>query len=271
MPRRLRYCQDVRLNAITIGSGSEPVVLLHGFMGSGKNLRTVAQRWSAQDPNKRFFLPDLSGHGESPPVSDQTDLRAMAQDVIESARAEGLQGPLDFAGHSLGGRVSLAASLVAPDEVNRVALLDITPSPIQSITQSGKVIDVLVQAPEEATDRRDLRAFLVDRGLTGPLADWLMMNVYSDGGRYRWRFDRKSLQRLHSRVNHEDMWEGVERLRQRAVCIRGAESRYVPDEDAKRMEALGCRVHTLEGAGHFLHVDALDALLPLLIPFFAGR
>lgn len=261
----------MRLNAITIGNGSEPVVLLHGFMGSGKNLRTVAQRWSAEDPHKRFFLPDLSGHGESPPVSDRTDLRAIAQDVIESARAEGLQGPLDFVGHSLGGRVSLAASLVAPNEVNRVALLDITPSPIQSITQSGKVIDVLVQAPDEATDRRDLRAFLVGKGLTGPLADWLMMNVYSDNGRYRWRIDRRSLQRLHSRVNHEDMWEGVERLRDRAVCIRGAESPYVPEEDAKRMEALGCHVHTLQGAGHFLHVDALDALLQIVIPFFAGR
>lgn len=256
------------LNALTIGSGPEPVVLLHGFMGSGKNLRTLAQRWSEGDPNKRFFLPDLPGHGESPPVAKDADLRAMAKEVIASARAEGFDGPLDFAGHSLGGRVSLAAALVSPPDVGRVAILDITPSPISEITQSGKVIDLLAAAPDQAPDRRDLRAFLTDRGLSGPLADWLMMNVYNDDGVYRWRFDRQALQDLHRRVNQEDVWAAVEQLRDRVTCMRGAQSRYVPDEDVRRMESLGCRVHSLEGAGHFVHVEALEPLLALLTDFF---
>src|SRR4051794_18631186 len=105
---------------------------MHGFLGSGKNLRALAQRWSELDAGRRFLLPDLTGHGHSPRPLPETDLRAMAHDVLETAQAEGLSGPLELVGHSLGGRVALGAALVAPEKLARVDLLDITPSPIAS-------------------------------------------------------------------------------------------------------------------------------------------
>jgi pimeloyl-ACP methyl ester carboxylesterase len=36
---------------------------------------------------------------------------------------------------------------------------------------------------------------------------------------------------------------------------------YVPEADARRLQAAGARVDTIEGAGHFLHVERPAELL----------
>src|SRR3954453_17015667 len=100
------------LVSFTIGAGPRSTVLLHGFLGSGKNLRTLAQRWSAAVPARTLLLPDLRGHGESPPPAASADLDSLADDVL--AAAAGLPDPLSLVGHSLGGRVALAAARRAP-------------------------------------------------------------------------------------------------------------------------------------------------------------
>ncbi|MBX5480253.1 MAG: alpha/beta hydrolase [Myxococcaceae bacterium] len=257
----------MKLNAFVVGQGTRGTVLLHGFLGSGRNLRTLATRWAERDPSRIFLLPDLAGHGASPNVDDTTDLRSMGRDVIETARAAGFEGPLDLVGHSLGGRVALAAALAAPEEVAQVVLLDIGPGPIDGDTsESGRVLDVLIQAPALAAERRTLRQFLMDHGLSGALADWLMMNVEPKDGGYGWRFDRAALRTLHARVNREDLWPAL-RSRPSTLSvsvIRGGRSPYVSHAEAKRMEQAGWRVFTLPEAGHYVHVDALEALLDRL-------
>lgn len=255
------------LDSFEMGQGPVPTVLLHGFLGQGRNLRTLAQAWSEADPSRRFLVPDLTGHGASAPPPPGADLSTLARDVLETARAKGLGGPLELVGHSLGGRVSLAASLLEPQSVASVTLLDISPSPIAStLSESGKVLDVLLVAPAEAESRRAMRAELTGHGLSEPLADWLLMNlVPTPEGHVRWRFDRHALELLHRKANGMDLWPAVERPGAKVRCIRGGRARYVTDADKARMEAAGCPVATLPDAGHFVHVDAPQALLQWLM------
>jgi esterase len=258
---------SVVLESFQIGEGEVPTVLLHGFLGSGRNLRSLATAWSEAEPRRRFLLPDLTGHGTSPGLPPGADLGTLARDVVETARARGFTGPLEWVGHSLGGRVSLTASLAAPADVASVTLLDISPSPVPvDLSESGMVLNVLLQAPDTAADRREMRAALTGQGLSGPLADWLVMNLVStpDGG-VRWRFDRRALAEMHLRVNDVDLWAAVERPGAMVRCIRGGRSRYVTDAAAARLKAAGCPVETLPEAGHFVHVDAPQALLQWLM------
>ncbi|MCY1074144.1 alpha/beta fold hydrolase [Archangium lansingense] len=251
------------LESFQVGEGQRPTVLLHGFLGTGRNLRSLATAWSEVDKSRRFLLVDLTGHGTSPRLPPGATLSTVAGDVLETARAAGLHGPLDLVGHSLGGRVSLAASLRSPADVASVTLLDISPNPIpSSLSESGKVLEILRAAPPSAPDRRTMRAELMGRGLSGPLSDWLLMNLESaPDGTVRWRFDRESLAEFHGRVNGEDLWAALARPGAKVRCIRGGRAHYVSDSDLARMEALGCPVATLPNAGHFVHVDAPDALL----------
>jgi pimeloyl-ACP methyl ester carboxylesterase len=188
----------------------------------------------------------------------------MAEDVLETARAEGLDGPMDWIGHSQGGRVSLAALGAHPEAVNSVVLLDIAPGPIDSRKSDGaKVLDTLLLASDRVAERKELRAFLLGRGLSPALADWLMMNVVEQDGMFCWRFDRTALARLHVRLNDEDLWPIVESGKAPIRCIRASRAPYVTASDITRFEKAGCRVDTVE-AGHYVHVEALDAILDLL-------
>lgn len=254
------------LESFQVGQGEVSTVLLHGFLGSGRNLRSLATAWSEAEPRRRFLLPDLTGHGASPPLPPGADLGTLAHDVRETARAQGFTRPLEWVGHSLGGRVALAASLAFPEDVASVTLLDIAPGPVAvDLSESGMVLNLLLQAPDTAPGRREMRAELTSRGLSAGLADWLVMNLTStpEGG-VRWRFDRRALSELHGRVNRTDLWAAVERPGARVRCIRGGRARYVTDADVARLEAAGCPVATLPDSGHFVHVDAPQALLQWL-------
>lgn len=240
-------------------------MLLHGFLGTGKNLRTLATRWAEVDPSRKLLLPDLTGHGESQPLPRDTTLDRMGADVLETAELEGFRAPLRLIGHSLGGRVALAAA--RRGGVEAVTLLDIGPSPIgRTASESARVLDALRAAPASAPSRSAMREALMATGLSKPLADWLVMNLMRLPGSevMGWQLDREGLHELHARVNAEDLWDVVGKPGLALRCIRGSRSRYVSEADVQRLEASGCPVSTLE-AGHYVHVDALEPLVRLLV------
>ena len=96
------------------------------------------------------------------------------------------------------------------------------------------------------------------------MVDWLLTNLIPEGDGYGWRVDRQALLDLRRHYDAVNLWPVLAGARGRVSCVRGAQSGYVPDQDAARMESLGCPVTTIEGAGHFLHVDQPAALLEAL-------
>jgi pimeloyl-ACP methyl ester carboxylesterase len=47
--------------------------------------------------------------------------------------------------------------------------------------------------------------------------------------------------------------------------IRGGASDHVSEADVRRFEAAGCRVDTLAGASHFVHVDRPRELVDRIV------
>jgi esterase len=255
------------LASFQLGDGPIGVVLLHGFLGSGKNLRGLAQRWLARAPDHRILVPDLRGHGGSPPLDGSSDLGALAADVAATAAELGFPAHPRVVGHSLGGRVALAGAMRDAGWARDIVLIDITPGPMDPhATDTRRVLDMLVAAPDTALDRRTMRAALTDQGMSAAIADWLMMNVEPDAaGVYRWRFDRAALAHFHDHFAGQDLWPVVEAGAVPLRAIRGGRSRYLPAGDAARLEAAGVPVDTIPDAGHHVHMDAPDALVELLL------
>lgn len=231
-------------------------MVLHGLLGSARNLATLVRGLAEADPRLGVVALDLPGHGASPSLPPDADAATLAREVLDTARALGLTPPLALVGHSLGGRVALAAARLAPAAVGHVTLLDIAPGPIEPGGEVGRVLEVLLAAPAVVASQAEGRAALVGAGLAPALADWLLLNLEPAEGSFRWRVDRAALADLHARVAAEDLWPVVEGRRRFTLrCVRGGGSRYVTDADVRRLDAAGCPVATLAGAGHFLHAD----------------
>jgi len=240
---------------VRAGDGPRPVVLLHGFLGSARNLSTLARTLAERDPRLGVVALDLTGHGASPPLPPGADSTTLARDVLATTRALELAEPLSIVGHSLGGRVALRAALLEPTALAAVIFLDVAPGPLPE-AGIARVLDAVRRAPARVTTRGQARAHLVADGVPAMLADWLLLNLEPAGGGYRWRIDREALAALHARIVGEDLWPAVEGRRAYALrCIRAGASGYVTEADARRLEAAHCPVVTIPGADHFLHAE----------------
>ncbi len=125
--------QDVGTSAtsihLRIGGAGPAVLLLHGYPQTHVMWHEVAPRLA-----ERFTVvcPDLRGYGDSgKPESDPEHLayskRASAADLVEVMAALG-HGRFMVAGHDRGGRVAHRLALDHPEQVGKLAVLDIVPT-----------------------------------------------------------------------------------------------------------------------------------------------
>jgi pimeloyl-ACP methyl ester carboxylesterase len=257
----------VRLLAHTrVGEGPRAVVLLHGFLGSARNLGSLARGLAERLPDRSVISFDLPGHDDSPPLPPDADLASLARDVLDSARALALPAPWTVIGHSLGGRVALRAALLEPAALAQLTALDVTPAPRAPGGETARIVDALAGAPDAGRSRDEFRTWFRRASLPTEATDWLLLNLVQDGDLYRWKIDRAALAALHPRIGVEDLWQAVEGTHPYSVhVVRGGSSEYVSEDDVLRLKRAGVRVDTIAGAGHFLHVERPRELLDRIV------
>jgi haloacetate dehalogenase len=125
--------QRMRANGTEIhvvaGGAGPPLLLLHGYPQTHAVWHAIAP---ALARDYTVVCADLRGYGDSgKPVSDGAHAayskRAMAQDMMDVMRALGFPR-FRLAGHDRGGRVAHRLCLDHPDAVERVAVIDISPT-----------------------------------------------------------------------------------------------------------------------------------------------
>ena len=99
-----------------------PVVLLHGFLGSGADWHPLR---AALGSERVYLAPDLPGHGATPaPVPDDEDAFL---GVVAFLLAHAPPEPFDLVGYSMGGRFALALMAAAPERVRRAVIVSASP------------------------------------------------------------------------------------------------------------------------------------------------
>jgi haloacetate dehalogenase len=114
---------DIRMHYVRAGDGP-PLFLLHGWPQTShcwhKVLGPLAETHTV-------IAPDLRGYGRTDKPKTGFDKRTMAADVAALAEHLGFARTA-VAGHDRGGRVAHRWALDRPDQVERLAVLDIVPT-----------------------------------------------------------------------------------------------------------------------------------------------
>ena len=260
-------------------------LFLHGALGSGNNLRSLASKLAKLRPEYRFCLVDLRHHGDSQGAPPPNTLAACAGDLA-ALIAELGQEPEVILGHSFGGKTALMFAQLFPGRARQLWVLDSNPGS-QEPTAANEVIRVIQAVRNTATpaaDRAHVVAELVGQGLSSGTANWLATNLQRKAEGFVWRFNLDAIYELMLDYFRVDLWGVLESGAADSdfrVVVAERSDRWAPENRA-RLEAMletvranhgqertvrgsgTVELHIVPNAGHWLHVDNPAFLLELI-------
>jgi pimeloyl-ACP methyl ester carboxylesterase len=253
------------------GGAQRALLMLHGILGSGANLRGLAQRLVERQPSWAAVLVDLRGHGRSPAPPPPHTLASCAQDLC--ALEPLLPWPIEGAiGHSFGGKVALAYHRRRPG-LRRGACRDSAPFARDDRVGSEetlRVIALLERAPASFATRDAFIDYVHTHGHSRAIADWLAMNLTRSTQGFRLRSDLTVIRALLDDYVACDLWPVLEESQAEIDLIVGGRSQVWGAAELARAQALAApsqgrvRVTVLPDAGHWVHVDDLAGVVAAL-------
>lgn len=105
----------VELHAATLGEGTPPVVLLHGYTASGLDWADVQEPLAV---GREVISYDHRGHGQSPKLGTGAayTFDLLLEDAVAALERRGGQ-PVHVVGHSMGGIIAMRLATERPDLV----------------------------------------------------------------------------------------------------------------------------------------------------------
>jgi len=272
------------------GKANHVVLFLHGLLGNGRNLRTMARKLCDRH-NQPGMLLDVRGHGGSKLTSQQAStFDACAQDInttLDHTQEFSSDTKVTLVGHSLGGRISLQYVYNSLHNVNnnnnynykiqRVWLLDTVPGEANDSVERvvGAVTDL--SAKSAITNRKELVEQLTSQtyGIDTGTAQWLAASLQTnkETGTMEFGFDLTVVNDLLADFHSQDflgMLNDVVNSGVRVDLVRGGKNAgwteatlgALRDLEIQSGEHFG--FHTLSDAGHWVHVDDLPGLLQIM-------
>jgi len=272
------------------------LVMLHGFMGCGRDLEGPA-RETARQAGLRVLLPDLPGHGSAvhvPPIS-LADAASFVWDAVKRVSSDDARGasrhggrraapqkaPLPrvlVAGYSLGGRVALAMAHQYPSGVHGLFLESAHPGLVDGAERRVRArhdTDIALRL-QKAVTAAEFRAFL---------EAWYRQPVFRRHGQPPSDMEDRIAQKLaadtgprteplaaalraFSLSTQPDMWPVCARFGARAWYVSGADDeRYTRVGHQLAGRCPGLRHVNVPDAGHTVHRDQPDTYLQALQQF----
>src|SRR5262249_41095919 len=205
---------ELAFDRIDGAGGERTIAFLHGILGRGSNLRTLARRFVEARPQWTAWLVDMRGHGRSPKGTPNSSLEAAARDLVNmAARAT---PPLHaIVGHSFGGKVALeAARIGAMAALEHVVVIDSVPGirePLRGDDSALAGIEKIKTLPTTLASNSDFADALIASGITRALAQWLAQSVEKEGDHVRFALDLEEIRALILDYFARDLWPVVER------------------------------------------------------------
>lgn len=243
--------------------GSGPVIVL------GPSLGTSTVLWSTVIPlladRFRLIAWDLPGHGASPDPSAPFSVADLADAVAEAVR-ERVEGPIGYAGVSLGGATGLQLALRHPDLVDRVAILASGAQLGSRDSWAERADTVRAQSTSALVSASAQRWFASGTPARHPEITGLLLHALQDAS-------DEGYIRCCEALAEYDVRDRLSDVRASALVLWGAEDAVAPEEKAAEL-VVGIprsRLVRVDGAAHLPPAEQPEVVAALLGDFFDPR
>lgn len=245
------------------GTGSPPLLLLHGLAGHSGEWDALAARFT---PTHRVVAFDARGSGASTRRPADVSRAAHVRDVVQVAEALGLPaGRLVLVGQSMGGITALLTAAAHPELVRALVLIEAGPDgPSPGLPATiGAWLD---SWPVPFPDAEAAAAFF-GGGAAGRA--WAAGLVPGPGGLHP-RVDRDVMVATVQENAHRDFWDAWDEVRCPVLVVRAGKG-MLKEQEAGRMAERrpGTRIAVVPDAGHDVHLDDPAAVYGELAAFLA--
>lgn len=248
-------------------------VLLHGILGSGQNLRTVARRFTESAPGWAAAVIDLRGHGRSMTIDERpATLATVAEDLLETLAGEALPVAA-LIGHSFGGKVALEVASRASLPLEHLVVMDSLPGdrPDRHGSESiEQVLGALEAEPGPFASRDAFIDAMIARGLSKPIGQWLATSLRrQDDGTFRFGIDLRYVRAVLADYFARDLWPVLETPPPglRGHLVIGDRSQVFGPDDRARAAALasgGLVTLDVLDTGHWVHAEDPEGVVRVL-------
>jgi pimeloyl-ACP methyl ester carboxylesterase len=237
------------LHSKIIGEGT-PLLILHGYFGTGDNWKTIANKLSDRF---QVHLIDQRNHGRSF-HSDAFDYELMVEDLHNYIDHHQLEN-VNLLGHSMGGKTVMLYAVEYPEQVNKLIVADISPRMYpphhHDILAALNAVDFTIQTSRTLVDEK-LAELIPEVGVR----QFLMRNIYwREKGQLDFRFNLESLSKNNEEVGVAlpsfTVFEGE------SLFLKGENSGYISANEEPLINAHfpNSKIVTIKNAGHWLHAE----------------
>ena len=245
-----------------LGEGT-PLLILHGFLGMSDNWKTLGRKYAER--GFEVHLLDQRNHGRSF-WSEEFNYPILADDLLHYMDSKKIGNGL-LIGHSMGGKTAMQFACTYPQRVSKLIVADIAPKRYPPHHQ--QILEALESLPLETLESRTD----ADEALAQHIDNWgirqfLLKNLYwVEPGRLGLRINldvlKHKMEEIGVALPPTARYEGP------VLFLRGGKSGYVTRGDLPLIQTHfpQATLHTLEGAGHWLHAEKPEAFLQESLKF----
>ncbi len=253
--------EKISLHFKEYGQG-EPLLILHGFMGSLDNWHSLATQFGAKC---HVYTLDQRNHGKSP-HREFHSIPLMVADLKQFIEENKLS-KVSLIGHSMGGKVVMEFALRYPELVNKLIIVDIAPKQYQrghdDVFEAIFAVDL-----NKVINRKDaenmMEPFVQDFGTR----QFLMKNLdRAEDGTYKWKMNLSVLhsdyEEIIKPINSDNPFTGS------TLVIKGGSSRYINAQDETDFEQLfpAYQLKSIPNVGHWVHAEAPKEFYEMVTSF----
>lgn len=239
---------------------SPAIVIIHGLFGSMHNWNMIAK---ALGNENQILLVDCRNHGKSF-HNDSMSYQEMAQDITVLLDHLKLTNVI-LIGHSMGGKITMALSQLAPERISKQIIIDIAPKRYPdhhtTIIQSLQSINLNDYTTRSAVNQA-LKTKIPNEGLR----QFLIKNI-APKSPLKWQINLNAIADNYHQIMDWPTYLTKESLTD-TLFIKGSESNYITESDISIIKKIykHCDIKSIN-ASHWVHAEKPAETISLINKF----